>query len=103
MAEKKKHAGHGYKHTHVTHHHDGSHTIKHEHEDGVSHKEHAVSNIDGVHDSLQDHLGTPNPGEAEADAGQHGVPDEHAASAGLPVAAAPAPGGMLGGMPGAGA
>jgi len=95
MAEKRKHAGHGFKHTKVTHHKDRSHTVKHEHEDGVSHAEHAVSNLDGVHDSLQDHLGAPNPGEAQADAGQHGVPEEHATPAGLPM-------GMPGGAPGVG-
>ena len=80
-----KHAGHGYTHTHITHHHDGSHTIKHHHEDGVSHKEHAVADLDGVHDSLQEHLGMPNPGEAEAAAGQHGIPAAIAGPAGLPM------------------
>lgn len=63
------HAGHGYKHTHIEHHHDGSHTIHHEHEDGKSHKKYAVASLDHVHDGLQDNLGMPNPGEAEANAG----------------------------------
>lgn len=89
MAEekKKKHAGHGYKKVHISHHHDGSATVHHEHEDGPEHdRTHAAADLDGVHDSLQDHLGTPNPGEAEADAGQHGVPPEMAAPAGLTTA-----------------
>lgn len=102
MAEHKKgkHAGHGYKHVHVRHHGDGSHTVKHEHEDGVSHKEHAVPNLDGVHDSLQDNLGSPNPGEAAADAGQHGVPAAQAGPAGL-TSTPPAPA-MGGATPAAG-
>ena len=61
--EKRKHAGHGYKHTHVEHHDDGSHTVHHEHEDGKSHKRYAVGSLDHVHDGLQDHLGEANDGE----------------------------------------
>lgn len=87
MAEehkKKKHGGHGYKHTHIEHHDDGSHTVHHEHEDG-KHKKYAVGDLDQVHDGLQDHLGTPNPGE---DMNAAGAP--MAASAG-PAGAAPPP------------
>ena len=96
MAEgKKKHAGHGFKHTHVEHHHDGSATVHHQHEDGPEHDvKHAVGNLDEMHDSMQQHLGTPNPGEMAANAGDHGVPAAAAGPAGLP---------MPGGMPGAGA
>jgi hypothetical protein len=72
---KKKHAGHGYKHTHITHHDDGSHTMHHEHEDGMSHKDYAVASLDHAHDGLQDHLGMPNPGEEEAEGGQSGIPE----------------------------
>lgn len=86
--EKKKHAGHGFTHTHVEHHKDGSHTVHHQHEDGEKHDvKHAAASLDHLHDSLQDHLGSPNPGEAAADAGDHGVPAEQAAPAGLPGAA----------------
>jgi hypothetical protein len=58
MAEKlQAHAGHGFKSTHITHFDDGSAAIKHEHEGGPDHDvEHAVGNLDGIHDSLQDHL-----------------------------------------------
>jgi hypothetical protein len=84
---KKKHAGHGYKSTHITHHADGSHTVKHEHEDGASHQEYAKPDLDGVHDGLQDHMGVPNPGEAESEAGESGIPEA------APAAAAPAAGG----------
>lgn len=76
----------------IDHHHDGSHT-KHrhyKHDDGsTSMESSAHHNLDGVHDSLQDHLGAPNPGEAEADGGQHGVPAAQAGPAGLAMPAAP--------------
>ena len=86
--KKKKHAGHGFKHTHIEHHADGSHTVHHQHEDGPEHDvKHAVGGLDAVHDSLQDHLGTPNPGEPEASAG----PTPNPMPAG-PVQAAPVPG-----------
>lgn len=78
---KKKHAGHGFKHTHIEHHDDGSHTVRHEHEDGISHKSYAAADLDGVHDGLEDHIGAPNPGEASANAGE----------AQMAAAAAPAP------------
>lgn len=91
--KKKKHAGHGFKKVHIEHHGDSSHTVHHEHEDGAaSDKKHAVADLDGVHDSLQDHLGTPNVGEQEAEMGQHGVPAAQAGPAGLPMPAAAAPG-----------
>jgi len=92
VEEKKKspHAGHGYKRSHIRHHKDGSATVRHEHEDGKSHIEHAVSGLDGVHDSIEDHLGgEPNDHEVALDAGQHGVPVEHATAAGLPAMPAP--------------
>jgi hypothetical protein len=91
MEGKSKVAHHGFTHTHIEHHPDGSHTVHHVHHEG-QHKDvkHAAMNLDHVHDSLQDNLGTPNPGEAEANAGIHGVPAEHAEPAGLPV-----PGGTM--------
>lgn len=80
MAEEKKetpkkrpHAGHGYTDTHIRHHADGSHTMKHMHEDGTSHKEYAVAGLDNVHDGLQDNLGQPNEGEQQAEGGQSGI------------------------------
>lgn len=53
------HAGHGYTETHIRHFDDGSHAIEHRHEDGVSHKEHAKEDLDGLHDSLEEHLRHP--------------------------------------------
>jgi hypothetical protein len=79
MAKKHK-----FSHTNTEHHKDGSHTVHHIHEDGPVHDvKHAAMNLDGVHDSLQDNLGTPNPGEAAANAGP--------AAAGAPPAAMPPP------------
>lgn len=81
--------------THIVHHHDGSHTVHrhYKHDDGSESKESSAHhNLDGVHDTLQDHLGTPNPGEAEANAGQHGIAPDVAGPAGIP--AAPTPGGQ---------
>ena len=89
--EKKNVAHHGFTHTHIEHFADGSHHVHHVHHEGP-HKDvhHAVTHLDHVHDSLQSHLGMENPGEAEANAGIHGVPAEHAAPAGLPM-----PGGVM--------
>jgi hypothetical protein len=77
---------HKFSHTHVEHHNDGSSTVHHVHHEGP-HKDvkHAVSSLDHLHDSMQDHLGQENPGEAEANAGQHGVAPPEAAAAGLPA------------------
>jgi len=68
------HAGHGYHRTTVTHHDDGSATIKHEHEDGKSHKEYAVGDLDGVHDGLEDCLRLAE--ETEAKLKERGINPE---------------------------
>jgi len=88
MAAKSPVAHHGFIHSHHEHHPDGSITVHHVHHEGP-HKDvkHAVADLDGAHDSMQDHLGVPNPGEAQADAGQHGVAPPAAAAAGLPAPA----------------
>jgi hypothetical protein len=68
-AEKKMpHAGHGYHRTTIEHHGDGSATVEHHHEDGP-HKnmKYAVTDLDCIHDGLEDHLGEPNPGEEAED------------------------------------
>ena len=72
--EKKKKKGHKFHRTHIEHFKDGSGTVEHHHEEGA-HKnvKHAVGNIDEMHDSVEDHLGAPNAGEAEADGGDHGI------------------------------
>lgn len=59
MEGKSKHAGHGYTKTTMEHHPDGSVTLEHIHEDGVSHKKYAVSDLDGAHDGLEDNLRVP--------------------------------------------
>lgn len=81
--EHKKHAGHGIKHTHIEHHHDGSHTVTQQHEDGTNTSS-AKADLDQVHDHLENTMGAPNSGEAEANAGP--------AAAAPMAAAAPAAG-----------
>lgn len=82
---------HKFHTTTIKHHKDGSHTITHHHEDGDHmNVEHGVSDHDGMMDSMMEHTAPPNPGEAEAEAGAHGVPAEKAGPAGL--AAGPAAG-----------
>jgi hypothetical protein len=93
--EKKKKKGHKFHRVHIEHHHDGSHTAHYSHEDGASQdKKHAVGDLDSLHDSIEDHVGQPNDGEAEADGGDHGIPEPMASQAGLPPspsAASPVP------------
>lgn len=80
MAKKHK-----FSHTHIEHHHDGSGTVHHVHESDPKHDvKHAVADLDGMHDSMQDHLGTPNPGEEEANAGPQAL-----GGAAPPIAAPP--------------
>jgi hypothetical protein len=88
MAKHKDHT-----HSTVDHHEDGSHTLHRHHKDGSKHSS-AHADLDSLHDAIQDHLGEANPGEAEADAGQHGVPADHAASAGLPTPGGVPPAGV---------
>lgn len=91
MAEhkKKKHAGHGFTHTHIEHHADGSHTVHHVHEDGPhADVKGGVGNHDEMMDHMMQHTSAPNPGEAEAEAGPTPAP-----AAGAP-APAPMPGPM---------
>jgi len=82
MAHEKKHAAkhksHPYRRTVIDHHHDGSHTVTHEREDGSTDSpSYAVTDLDGVHDGLESNVGEPNPGEAEAEAaGAAGNPVE---------------------------
>lgn len=53
-------AKHGFKETHIELYDDGSASIHHVHHDGPARdKKHAVADLDGVHDSLEDHLRMP--------------------------------------------
>lgn len=85
-AEKKdEHHHHGgrskHRQTVIDHHENGSHTIHHiahPNADGTPghNVEYAVPDLDGVHEGLEEHVGEPNPGEAEAEAGQSGIEGE---------------------------
>lgn len=56
---------HKFSDTHVDIHHDGSATIRHIHESDPSQNvEHAVPDLDGIHDSFEEHL---NPEKIEAE------------------------------------
>lgn len=78
MAEENKHVGNGFKETHVELHSDGSASIHHVHHDGP-HKDvkHAVSDTDGLHDSLEDHLRIPEDQEEKIEEAIHpGIHEE---------------------------
>lgn len=76
---------HPFTHTTIHHHEDGSHTTKHHHKDGASHVEYAKHDHDGMIDGMMGHTAPPNPGEAAANAGDHGIPAAVAGPAGIPA------------------
>ena len=83
---KKKHGKVKKIHVHVND--DDTFSMTHEHhpnEDGSQNPDttHSAQDMDQLMDHMQDHLGTPNPGEAEANAGPQAAP-----AAGAPPAAA---------------
>lgn len=52
-----KHAGHGFTHTEVEIHDDGSATIEHHHEKGQDHNvKYAKPDLDGIHDGFEENL-----------------------------------------------
>ena len=75
---RKAHGGKGHIHTHV--HTHAAHPDE----------EHVTSGDDEMAEHMMQHMGEPNPGEAEADAGQSGIPAAGAAP--QPGAAAPGAG-----------
>jgi len=80
---------HKFTHTHIEHHKDGSHTIHHVHMEGPEHDvKGAAADHDSMMDHMMDHTSAPNPGEAEANAGDHGAPAAMASAAGMPAAPA---------------
>ena len=80
------------KHMHIKKASNGGHIIRHEHTHPEHHpdEEHTTKTDDELADHVLQNMGTPNPGEAEADAGQSGVPGEAAGAA--PQAGTPAAG-----------
>jgi hypothetical protein len=74
---------------HIKKSHNGGHIIRHEHTRPEHHPDetHTTKTDDELANHVMQNMGTPNPGEAEADAGQGGAPD----ASGAPPA---------GGMPG---
>ena len=83
---------------------NGGHIIRHEHTHPEHHpdEEHTTKTDDQLASHVLQNMGTPNPGEADADAGQSGVPAAGAAPAGGASAAgtpAPAPAAPNAAMP----
>ena len=75
-----------HKHTHIEHHDDGSHTVRHSGDGNET--SYAAPDLDAVHDGLEQHIGDPNGGEGQA------PPTDPMAAGGAPSAApAPAPAG----------
>lgn len=64
--EKKKTR---YRHTHIEHHSDGSHTVRHVPTEGGEEMSYSKPDLDGVHDGLEEHVGDANEGEEMAAAG----------------------------------
>ena len=86
MKSAHKHGKVKKMHVHVND--DNTFSMTHEHnpkEDGSQNPDttHSAQDMDQLMDHMQDHLGTPNPGEAEANAGPQAAP-----AAGAPPAAA---------------
>lgn len=71
MKRRRPTAEKPYHHVEITHHHTHPahppehHTVK-------IHGSGASTGLDQLHDHMEDHMGQPNPGEAEADAGPEG-------------------------------
>lgn len=63
--------------------HKGGYIHEHHHEHPAEHpmEEHVSPDQDAMVSHMLEHMGEPNPGEAEADAGQSGIPAESAAPA----------------------
>lgn len=78
--------GHVVRHSHEMH-PDGSSSHSFQHADGHT-SSMASGNHDGMMDQIMNHTSSPNPGEAEADAGNSGIPA--AAAGAVPAAAGPA-------------
>ena len=94
---------HKFTEAHIKFHKDGSHTTHLVHEDGAHADVHAGhADHDAMMDHMMHHTAAPNPGEADADAGTHGIAPPEAAAAGIPAGPAGIPAGPAGGTPAAG-
>jgi hypothetical protein len=81
---KRKH-----KHTHIEHHEDGSHTVRHTPMGGGEEVSYSKPDLDGVHDGLEEHVGEANGDEGQMAAAEpQAMPTQGAA----PQGAAPGQG-----------
>lgn len=71
---------------------NGGHIHEHHftHSDAHPMEEHSTQGDDAMVDHMMQNMGTPNPGEAEADAGQSGIPPAAGTSPAASAGAAPA-------------
>jgi hypothetical protein len=74
------------KHTHIEHHDDGSHTVRHTPMEGGDEISYSRPDLAGVKDGLDEHIGDPNAGEEQAE------PAQEAAAEPAGEAIAPKPG-----------
>jgi hypothetical protein len=60
---------HGIAHTHIEHHHDGSHAITHHYvKPGIEPTKHGAPDLEGLHDHLEQHMnGLPTEEEMNAE------------------------------------
>ena len=58
--KKRKHS-----HTHIEHHDNGSHTVRHTPMGGGEEVSYAAPDMDAVHDGLEEHVGEPNGDETQ--------------------------------------
>jgi hypothetical protein len=73
---KKKH-----KHTHIEHHDNGTHTVRHTPEGGGPETSYAAKDLDEVHDGLEEHVGDPNGDEGQEPPTQQPQPSGSQATA----------------------
>jgi len=78
------------KHTHIEHHNDGSHTVRHTPMGGGEEMSYSKPDLDGVHDGLEEHVGDPNAAEGQPMADGGGAPEQQPQPA-APQQAQPAP------------
>lgn len=70
--KKVEHHAKKVQHMHIKRGHSGGYIVTHKHHFPEIHpdEEHVVPDTDALHDHVEANMGEPNPGEAEADAGQ---------------------------------
>ena len=71
-----------HKHTHIEHHDNGTHTVRHTPAAGGPEVSYAANDMDGVHDGLEEHVGEPNGDEGQEQMAGGAAPQAEPAPAG---------------------